>query len=211
MPRNPSHKQRACLHCGQTFTLAFPSRPNVYCSKSCAAYCMPRKPLEDRFWAKVDRSGTCWIWTGARGRIREGYGSYGVLVVQGRPIRAHRFSWELHNGPIEGGLLVCHDCPGGDNPLCVNPAHLFLGTSGDNTRDAAKKGRMAAGDRNGSRLHPEKRQRGDGHPMAKLTSEQVESVRASTETNVAIAKRLGVTDRLISAIRAGKVWKHLLP
>ncbi len=202
MRRNPSDKHRTCLHCGEPFTVPFPSRPKRYCSKSCAAHQQPHPPLEERFWAKVDKSGECWLWTGSQ--TKSGYGMFNL-------VRAHRFSWELAHGPISDNLLVCHDCPGGDNPLCVNPAHLWLGTSGDNTRDAARKGQMPTGDKNGSRLHPEKRQRGDQHPMAKLTSEQVKEVRASTENNVAIARRLGVTDRLISAIRSGKVWKHLLP
>ena len=89
---------------------------------------------EDRFWRKVDKSGECWLWQGATYCRMH----YGCLGIGGRTTRAHRFSWELHNGPIPDGLCVLHRC---DVPRCVNPDHLFLGTKLDNMKDRTAKGR----------------------------------------------------------------------
>jgi hypothetical protein len=121
------------------------------------------KTVEERFWEKVDKNGPiipyvgtpCWVWTA--GTASYGYGHF---RIGSKLIYTHRYSWELVNGAVPDGLMVCHKC---DNSPCVNPNHLFLGTNSDNQRDSIEKGRgnKAIGDKNGSRVHPEKLARGD--------------------------------------------------
>ena len=96
-------------------------------------------PDKDRFFSKVrkDEESGCWIWIG--GKFNSGYGAFNINRI---PKLAHRVSWEMKNGPIPDGLCVLHNCPSGDNPLCVNPDHLYLGTDKDNTSDAIAKGQF---------------------------------------------------------------------
>ena len=95
-----------------------------------------RQPAENRFWVKVDKRSDdeCWEWIGCRSN--KGYGW--IVDDDSQQMVASRFSWRLHNGPIPDGMLICHTC---DNPPCVNPQHLFLGTKTDNMRDMVAKGR----------------------------------------------------------------------
>ncbi len=95
--------------------------------------------LEERLNAKLDKSGNCWLWTG--GHLPTGYG---MIKVEGKHRGTHRVMWEIVNGPIPAGLLVCHKC---DTPACCNPAHLFLGTYFDNAWDSIDKGRYRAAGR----------------------------------------------------------------
>ena len=94
--------------------------------------------LVKRFWPKVEKTSAneCWTWLGAK--LPKGYGKIAGRDWRGGWLYAHRVSWELHNGPVQDGLWVLHHC---DNPSCVNPAHLFLGTNRDNMRDMQRKGR----------------------------------------------------------------------
>lgn len=115
----------------------------------------------NRFWAKVDMGPNCWNWTAST--AGRGYGQFWVKSRK-RLCYAHRFSWELHNLKwVPEGMLIRHDC---DNPLCVNPSHLRLGTAKDNYRDMVSRGRR--------RLRPCK---GECHGRARLTRKDVEEIR----------------------------------
>jgi hypothetical protein len=137
-----------CLVCGANFT-AYPSEiergEGLYCSTDCY-HKDSKRPVAERFWEKVNKDGPipehcpelgqCWIWTAAsRGTF--GYGLLGGAPGEKGQL-AHRVSWQLHFGPIPDGIKVLHHC---DNPPCVRPDHLFLGTLKDNTQDMLSKRR----------------------------------------------------------------------
>lgn len=147
--------------------------------------------VAERFWPKVRKTESCWLWTGSRGNTY-GHGSISVRKADGKyyPAYAHRVAWELVNGPIPAGQSVLHSC---DIPLCVNPAHLFLGTAADNMRDAAAKNRLSVPKPN--------------HPRRKLTDSQVIEIRRLREDGwllMALAERFGVTKVAISQIVNGQ-------
>lgn len=115
-----------------------------------------RQPRQDRFWRHVDKSGDCWLWTGAR--TCYGYGAF--FKTRQKPSIASRIAYELTHGTIPSGLCVLHIC---DVRLCVNPAHLTLGTKSENTADRDRKGRVS---------------HGESHPNAKLSTYEVKELRA---------------------------------
>lgn len=139
--------------------------------------------IAERFWSKVEKSDGCWIWKGA---ITQGYGRFWV-ADQRRLVAAHRISYEFAFGKFDAALLVCHTC---DNPRCVRPDHLFLGTHEENMHDMVLKGRNS-------------NQRG------RLTAGQVVELLASNETVTALALRFGVGRPTIYKIRSGKIWKSV--
>ena len=123
----------------------------------------PNRTPEERFWSNVDKSGECWLW--ALRVDREGYGRF---KLDGRYVGAHRFAYERSVGPISDGMHVCHHC---DNPRCVRPEHLFVGTASDNAQDRQRKGRS------GFQRQPELVKSGVEHHAAKLNPDAVEGMR----------------------------------
>jgi len=148
------------------------------------------KDFEERFWRQVQLGGNCWVFTGKISP--DGYGVFYSKKNGQVTWRAHRFSWMIHNGAIPDGMHVCHTC---DNPWCVNPDHLWLGTAHDNALDRESKGRGATvGARNAN---------------AKLTEAQVIEILRSDGTTLALGEKYGVHPTAISNIRSGKRWKNI--
>lgn len=154
----------------------------------------------DQFFAFVEKTDTCWLWVGAKSKA--GYGKIARTENGKRKhYPAHKFAYLLLKGPISDGLFVCHNCPGRDNPACVNPEHLWLGTHSDNIKDAYKKGTAK------SNLKP---RLGSQNNAAKLTEEKVIHIRnlysSGKYSQYNLADIFGVTQTTICAIVKGKIW-----
>ena len=155
----------------------------------------PRIPIATRFWMKVrktERDG-CWIWTGA---LSKGYGAIRLPGQGGGQTSASRVAYLLSYGDIPAGKHVCHRC---DNPPCVRPDHLFLGTPTDNVRDCILKGRrIQVGERNGS---------------ARLTNNEVKGMRRDYGTGrftyKMLASKYAVCWSTVQKIISGHRWKHV--
>lgn len=145
--------------------------------------------MYERFWAKVDKSGSCWLWTGATTK------GYGQLTHEKRHLYAHRFSWEIANGQIPKGYVVCHRC---DTPLCVNPDHLFVGRQRENIADCIRKGRTNRRGVAGAANSAVKQRSIDIGLVRKLAAEGV-GVRE-------IAPLIGVSKSTVSNILRGNHW-----
>ena len=142
-------------------------------------------PLLARFELQHKKSSDCWEWVG-----HIGIHGYGQIKDHYKTRHAHRVSYELYRGEIPKGLSVCHTC---DNRKCVNPDHLFVGTTKDNIRDAMRKGRHPAGEK---------------HNKAKLTWALVDEIRASNQDARIVAKRLGVAFSTIYRVRRMDLWNR---
>lgn len=153
-----------------------------------------RLDIIKRFWSKVDKTGDCWIWTASKNY--GGYGYFGISIG-GKPkvYKAHRIAYILGNKKlVPKGTLVCHTC---DNPSCVNPDHLFIGTDRDNTNDKMKKNRQS-------------RMLSARNPSSKLTEPQVAEIRrlyaSGGTTYQELGSKFSVTKQTIFAIIKNKQW-----
>lgn len=185
---------RICLRCGSKFHAKL-SRIKIGKGKYCSKHCYDKSLIMDinqTFWIRVQKTSSCWIWTGVKDI--DGYGL--AKFYFSREKRAHRLSYEIHFGTIPRGMHVLHKC---DNPSCVSPEHIFLGTNIDNIRDMVKKGRNAKGFTN-------------GRGMAKLTNEDIISIRdlLKEKTQKEVAAIFGMSYSCINGIKTGRSWRHLL-
>ena len=149
-------------------------------------------PPEVRFWRFVDKTAECWIFRQYGGK------DYGRFKPGGRgakTVLTHRYSYELHHGPIPDGMVVMHSC---DNPACVNPAHLSVGTYKENTAQMAARGR-----------HPRPGRKGEASPQAKLDDATVRLIRQSTESHAALARQFNCKAETVRKVRLGKTWTHV--
>lgn len=183
--------QFTCEICGTTFERhqrRHPKNPFRFCSR----VCMNQRPLAERFWSKVDRTGgpdACWPWTGSR--IRQGYGR---INIDGALVLTHRVAFFLAFERWPACAL--HKC---DNPPCCNPSHLFEGTYADNAADREAKGRG-------------NQPRGSANPRAKLSEADVRAIREDArrgEAHSLIARRYGVSAHAIYSVVLRRTWAHV--
>lgn len=189
------HRTATCPCCNQTFApRVLKNRTQKFCSSLCRQRGLST-PLEVRFWQYVDKSNgpcSCWLWT--KFKNQQGYGMTSKKTK--RHTGAHRVAFELTFGAIPDGQCVLHKC---DNPSCVNPNHLFLGTRADNNEDKFKKGRQM---------------RGEKHPNAKLTTNDVLAIRTFLQENHSmkiyqeLGEKYGVTLQTIQRIYRKTSWRY---
>jgi len=162
-----------------------------------------RLTASERFWEKVRRGPGCWEWQGYRDE--KGYGTFHVDTAR-HAVKAHRFAWELAHGPLSQekvdhrGTCVLHRC---DNPSCVRPDHLFLGTQTDNNRDRHAKGRS---------VMPKNKARGERAGKAKLSNADAVAIRrlhSEGVSQVELGRRFGVDSSNICRLVSGKTYKEV--
>lgn len=184
-----------CKKCGKSFTSRDPRYK--FCSPAC--YHNWRRgrvdvPFEERFWKYVYKTDGCWFWIGSN----DGDSGYGrIKGTERKNIGSHIASWQLHFGTIPKGHEVCHRC---DNPQCVRPDHLFLGTHLENMRDSKLKGVIRHIDN-----------RGERHGMSKLTADQVLAMRSEYRpgNGASVAIKYGVSRSALSGIIHRRLWRHV--
>ena len=195
---------RICEQCGgefRTWQRDINRGWGRFCGRVCARRGAPRRAFADQFWARVARTDGCWLWPGSK--YPNGYGSVYSRYPRSATYYAHRVAFELSYGAIPDGLHVCHRC---DNPACVRPDLLFLGTPLENMADMRAKGRSRKGDRPNAA-------RGSRSGQAKLTEAQVRVIRARYAaggvTQTELAREFGVVATGIQKIVRRTSWRHI--
>jgi len=179
--------ESTCVVCGKSYYVPPAHRKN---SKSCSWACRnvlisgERTDLSERFWEKVSKTDTCWLWTA--GTTKSGYGS---IRINGAAKRAHRVAYEMLVGPIPEGAVLLHSC---DTPACVNPAHLSIGSQKENIHDAIEKGRHCHGEKHWN------------YKISPQIIKDIQSAHVGGATGRAIAKHFAISESLVSKILSGK-------
>lgn len=190
--RENRRPQITCKQCGKTFRV-FPARLKSNDVMFCSVFCNAKnkkRTSEERFFSFVNKTPSCWEWTGGQHKF-----GYGVMTNNSyKTTLAHRISWIIHNGPIPPGMSVLHSC---DNPKCVNPQHLFIGSQKDNISDMVSKGRHC---------------HGESARFSKLSDEKVKFIREANLygfTLSQIAKQFHVDIETIRMAIKRQTWKHV--
>ncbi len=194
---------RPCAECGTLFK-ASPAHKRRFCKPECKRAnwhnrSMIPQSIEARFWPKVLKTDNCWLWQGATNG-QTGHGQFGIDHGH---VYAHRYSYELAHGPIPPGVMVRHKC---DNPPCVNPDHLTLGTSQQNVHDMVSRGRTHL------QAHPEKARRGQAHHNARFNDADILTIRqlfADGMSTKALAQKYTMAATSVNRILSGRAWGHL--
>ena len=183
---------RSCEKCGGPFK-AWECKIRIgsgkYCSHKCSTDAS-KVPVEERLWSMVHKTDKCWLWTGSKDKH-----GYGRISYNRKPILVHRLVLILDGANIVPSDFVCHKC---DNPSCVNPDHLFIGSAKDNSQDMKKKGRSCRGERQG---------------QSKLTENIVKDIRSKYAEGKVTQKKLadehGIHQVTVSEIITRKIWQHI--
>lgn len=183
-----------CPNCAAPF-VTYPShqrrcpKRGVYCSAKCYRE-YQAATVHNRFWAHVNKTETCWLWTGSKSPT-----GYGLFRANSTSVRAHRWIYEEKHGKLARDLRVCHAC---DQRACVRDEHLFAATDKENLQDAKRKGRLMRGER---------------HWKTTLTEEDVRTIRrektAGTGGNASLSRRYKVSRNTIMRICSRLSWQHV--
>lgn len=198
----PKSNTASCLTCGKPLARKTRKRCAI-----CSGTAGKTLTLTDemragrfKFWRNVDKTESCWFWLGPFDA--RGYGSFGHNY---RQYRTHRFAYALEHGEVPAGFYVCHTC---DNPACVNPAHLWLGTADDNNKDCSAKGRFHGLDRKRGAERKKTSHRGTAHYLSPFTEEQVKDIRSrdlsAWGSKTRLCKEFGVSPATIRNILQGR-------